>query len=815
MGKVSKPRWKCARHQLFFFLFYSFQSLTSGVIRYSVPEEMDRGYFIGHLANDVGIPRTDVAARRLRISSSSKNRFLNINSETGDLFLTERVDREELCGKMPSCILAFEAVVENPFQVFAGEIEIQDINDNPPVFLSNEIKLSISEFTPLGSRFPLEQAEDPDVGVNSLLDYDLNINEYFSLIVTDTESGHFIELVLNNSLDYEKQSDHFLTITVKDNGIPRRSGTSQIHISVVDVNDNKPAFSQAVYKTSIKEGSPKGTLLVKVNATDRDGAAYGQVRYAFKKISETTRSMFKLDPVSGEIRLEGILDYEETKWFEITVEAKDGGGFTAHSKVLIDILDDNDNAPQITFSSVSDEILEDAVPGTVIAFINIDDLDSNDNSDTSCHIQENIPFKLKLLYKNYYTLELNGSLDREKTPEYNITITAVDKGSPPLSSVKTIFLKISDINDNPPQFSKAIYTAYIKENNPPGHVILTVEAKDTDWKQNAQVTYSIVPGYVGESLVSTFVSINPDNGNIYALRSFDYETFRDFYIVVKAEDYGSPPLSTNATVNVFVLDENDNVPKILYPAPSDEASVGIEIVPLMAEANYLVTKVVAVDADSGQNAWLSYHLLKATDPSLFKVGYHTGEIRTSRPVLMKEPMKQTLSVIVKDNGQPSHSSTATVTIIVADSDSFPQPLLDALNPSENKPRDSNLTLYLLISVVCVSVLFLCFIIIIFIIRFHRWRQSSLLKPTFIDYSHEHPSDFGEREPMGHIQPPYIQRVCLTSNSGRSELQFMKPYGLDTVGSKAVVTDADRTELYSDDSFYAETNAVSQVRSFIK
>ncbi|XP_043925010.1 protocadherin gamma-A4-like [Protopterus annectens] len=814
MGKVSNPRWKFYRHQLFLFMFYSFQLLTSGVIQYSVPEEMDRGSFVRHLANDVGIPRTDVAARRLRISSSSKNRFLNVNSETGDLFLTERVDREELCDKKPLCLLMFEAVAENPFQIFAGEIEIQDINDNPPVFVPDEVKLSISELTSPGSSFPLGQAEDPDVGVNSLLDYDLNLNEYFSLIVTDTESGHFIELVLNNSLDYEKQTDHFVTLTAKDNGIPKRSGTARIQIIVLDINDNKPEFSQAVYKTSLKEGSPKGTLIIKVNATDSDGGANGEVRYSFKKITDTTRSLFRLDPVSGEIILQGILDYEETKGFDITVEAKDGGGLTAQRRVLIDVLDDNDNAPQITISSVSNEISEDAISGTVIAFINIDDLDSTDNGETSCHIQQNIPFKLIPLYKNYYTLELNGSLDREKTPEYNITITAVDKGFPPLSSVKTIFLKISDINDNPPQFSKAKYTAYVKENNPPGHVILTVEAKDADWKQNAQVTYSIVPGYVGESLVSTYVSINPDNGNIYALRSFDYEAFRDFYIVVKAEDSGSPPLSTNVTVNVFVLDENDNVPKILYPAPSDEASVGIEIVPLMAEANYLVTKVVAVDADSGQNAWLSYHLLKATDPSLFKVGYHTGEIRTSRPVLMKEPMKQTLSVIVKDNGQPSHSSTATVTILVSDSDSFPQPLLDALNPSENKPRDSNLTLYLLISVVCVSVLFFFFIIIIFIIRFHRWRQSSLLKPTFIDYSLEHPSDFGEREPMGHIQPPYIQRVCLASNSGRSEFQFMKPYGLDAMGSKAIA-DADRTEPYSEDRFYAETNAFTQVRSFIK
>ncbi|XP_043925003.1 protocadherin gamma-A11-like [Protopterus annectens] len=785
MGTTTKPGWQCVKQQLFLFLFYSLQCLTSGTIRYSVPEELDRGSLVGNVANDLGIPLKDVAARRLRITSTTKTRFLNINLQTGDLYLTERIDREELCDKTPSCILTFEAVVENPFRVFAGEVEIQDINDNPPVFVPDEIILSISELTSPGARFRLGQAEDRDIGANSLLDYQLNPSDYFYLNVVDRERGKDVELVLNNTLDHETHSNHVLILTAKDNGIPRRSGTAQIHISVVDVNDNTPEFSQAVYRTSLREGSPKDTLIAKVSATDRDRGPNGEVRYSFKKRTETARSLFKLDPVSGEIILEGTLDYEEVKRYELTVEAKDGGGLTADTDVLVEILDDNDNAPQITISTVSNEMSEDAVAGSVIAFINIVDLDSSNNGETNCYLQEHVPFKLQPLYRNYYTLELNGSLDREKVPEYNLTITAIDKGSPPLSAIKTLYLKIVDINDNPPQFSKATYNVYVRENNPPGYVIHTVEAKDPDWNQNAQVTYSIVPGYAGDSLISTYVSINPDNGNVYALRSFDYEAFREFSMVVKAVDGGSPPLSTNATVNIFIQDENDNYPKILYPMSSDEAHLGIEIVPLLADANYLVTKVVAVDADSGQNAWLSYQLLKATDPTLFKVGYHTGEIRTSRPVLVKEPVKQIINIVVKDNGLPSHSSTATVTIFVAESDNFPSPLLDDTKPSENREHASNLTLYLMISVASVSALFLCFIIIIFIIKFQRWRQSSLLKPAFIDYSFGQPSDYGETEPIGHSQPPCMQKVYLTSTSRRNEFQFVRPYGHDAMRGNAI------------------------------
>ncbi|XP_043925000.1 protocadherin gamma-A3-like [Protopterus annectens] len=805
-------RRRDARQLLFLFAVFWLQCLTSGLLRYSVPEETERGSFVGHLAADVGIDPKDVAARRLRLTSSAKSHFFKFNSETGDLYIKERIDREQICGKLPLCFLLFEVVVENPLNVFTGEVEILDINDNPPAFPNEVIKLSIGEFTFPGARFPLSQAEDPDIGNNSVIDYELNPNEYFSLIVTDREGSQYTELVLNNTLDHEKDSEHFLILMAKDNGIPKKSGSAQIQVNVLDVNDNAPVFVESIYRASLKEGIPEGTIVVKVTALDGDGGSNGEVRYSFSKITDTARTLFKLDPITGEIVTVGSLDFEEDERFEITVEAKDGGGLTDQCKVLIDIIDENDNAPQITISSVSDVISEDAKPGAVIAFINIVDRDSGDNGETVCQVQERIPFRLISSFTNYYTLELNRSLDREETPKYNITIIAADKGSPSLSTMKTICVEISDINDNSPQFSKTSYFSYVPENNPLGHVILTVEAKDADWNQNAHVTYSIAPSYIGNSntLVSAYVSINPDNGNIYALRSFDYEDCRGFQFLVQATDGGSPPLNTNVTVNVFIQDENDNIPKILYPLPSDEASAGIEIVPLLAEANYLVTKVVAVDADSGQNAWLSYQMLKATDPSLFHVGYHTGEIRISRPVLVKEPMKQTVSILVKDNGQPTHCSTATVTVFIADS--FPQTLVDALSPPEDRDTDSNLTFYLLISVISVSALFLFSIIIILIIKFQKWRQSSLLQSSVVNYKLGYPSNCGEIEAMGLGQPPYIQEVCLTSGSGRNDFRFIKPNLADTVGSTN--TDTYRSQLYHEDIFSAGSNT-AQVRAFIK
>ncbi|XP_043925012.1 protocadherin gamma-A6-like [Protopterus annectens] len=809
MGNANIRGRKDASQLLFLFTIYLLNCLTSGLLRYSVPEETERGSFVGHLAADVGIDPKDVAARRLRLTSSAKSHFFKFNSETGDLYIKETIDREQLCGKLPLCLLTFEALAENPLNVFTGEVEVQDINDNSPVFLIDVIKLTVIESVSPGARFPLGHAEDPDIGTNSLIDYELNPTEYFTLNVMNREGNQYIEIVLNNTLDHEKHSDHYLVLTAKDNGDPKRTCTAQIQVSVLDINDNVPVFSQAIYRASLKEGMPEGTAIITVSATDGDGGSNGEVSYTYSKITDTAHSLFKLNPITGEIVTVGDVDFEEVQRFEITVGAKDGGGLTAHCKVFVDILDQNDNAPEIIINSISNDISEDSLPGTVIAFINIVDRDSNENGETVFQLEERTPFKLTPSFRNYYTLELNGSLDREEFPEYNITVIAVDKGFPPLSTAKTICLKISDINDNPPLFSKPVYNVYVAENNPLGYLIYTVEARDADCSKNAQITYSVAPSFVGNSLLSECVSINPDNGNIYALRSFDYEDLRGFQILVRAVDGGSPSLSSNVTVNVFIQDENDNIPKILYPMPSDETSAGIEIVPLLADENYLVTKVVAVDADSGQNAWLSYQLLKTTN-NLFTVGYHTGEIRTSRPVLAKEPMKETVFILVKDNGQPSHSSTASVTIFIADS--FSDPLLDAISPSEHKDRDSNLTLYLLISVISVSALFLCFIVAIFIIRFYRWRQSSMPQ-SFVDYKFGHPSDYGEEDPMRYRQPPSLQEVYLTSDSRKNEFQLIKHYCLDAMGGRN--TDTHRSDVYLEDNFNYGGIAVSQVRDCMK
>ncbi|EMP37211.1 Polypeptide N-acetylgalactosaminyltransferase 12, partial [Chelonia mydas] len=419
-------------------------------------------------------------------------------------------------------------------------------------------------------------------------------------------------------------------------------------------------------------------------------------------------------------------------------------------------------------------IPEDSSPETAVALFSVRDRDSGDNGRTVCSIQDNVPFALKSTLKNYYELVTQKPLDREKVPEYNISITATDRGTPRLTSVRIIRVQLSDINDNPPVFNESSYVMYLKENNHPGLLIGTVHAADLDTEQNAKVTYSALLGNIGDLPFSSSISINSENGNVYALQSLDYEQTRDFQVTVRAADGGSPPLSSEVIVRVVIIDENNNAPFILYPL-QNSSSPANDLVPRSAEAGYLVTKVVAVDGDSGQNSWLSYQLLKATDPGLFAVGLQTGEVKTSRPITSPDSVKQKLIVLVRDNGEPPRSTTSTLNVLLVDgfSDAYMQ-LLDV--PQEEEEQDT-LTLYLVISLSFISFLFLVSVVTIIAIRLYKTRQCrERYVPSSRNFYCEpnFPTNPADRSVTGTLPQSYCYEVCLTTGSGTSEFKFLRP-----------------------------------------
>ncbi|KAK2544693.1 hypothetical protein Q9966_001720 [Columba livia] len=627
-------------------------------LRYTIPEELGRGSLVGPLARDLGLSLADLPARKLRLASAANKQlqYFTLSGENGNLYVSERLDREEMCGEAASCSVSFEALVQNPLNVFHVEVAIQDVNDNAPRFLPDNFQLEINEFTSPGARFYLGMAEDADVGSNSLQGYELEANGYFAAEVKESPDGSkFAELVLRRSLDREREPSLRLVLTALDGGAPPRSGTAQLCINVTDANDNAPVFAQDRYRASLREDAPPGSTVLNVNASDADAGTNARITYSFGKMPAKVLQKFMVDAESGMIMLQEALDFEDTRSFSLAVEAKDGGGLVAHSKVEIEVLDVNDNAPEITLTLVSSPVPEDAPVGTVVAFLNVNDPDSGENGDVSC---------------GSYKVVTASALDREQAAEHRVTVVARDRGRPSLSSSTALVLEVSDVNDNAPVFEEAAYSAYVAENNAAGAPMLRVLARDPDAGANGRVSYWLAGGSAD---AAAYVSVEARSGALYAQRSFDYEQCREFAVVVRAQDGGEPARSSTATVRVFVLDRNDNVPRVLWPAPEERVPGAVpalepfEVVPRSAESGYLVAKVVAVDADAGRNAWLSYELVQAAEPALFRVGLHSGEVRTARAVSERDAAKQRLVAVVKDHGQPALSATATLHVVLAES----------------------------------------------------------------------------------------------------------------------------------------------------
>ncbi|KAM4732194.1 protocadherin alpha-8-like [Anableps anableps] len=690
-------------------------SLASAQLRYSISEEINEGTVVGNIAKDLGLDKSTLKDRKYRIVSSDAEPLFRVNQIDGNLYVTGKIDREKVCSDSSTCLINLKTVLENPVEVHYIRVEVLDINDHSPIFQDNETTMEISESVLPGTRFQLKAAKDQDSGHFSVQHYRLSHNEHFRLEVKDKRNDIKLpSLIVQKPLDRETARSHSLTLTALDGGKPPKSGNMNILINVLDVNDNAPVFSKEVYSVMLNENSPIETTVIQVNATDLDEGPNGEVIYSFSNsVSQNILNLFDINSLTGELIVKSLIDFEDKEEYEIEIQASDKGlaPLTAEKSVIIKIIDTNDNTPEIEVTSFSSSIPEDSRPGTTVALINVNDLDSGLNGKIICSITEEDTFALSApLQDTMFSIVTKSSLDREKKSRYDLTITAKDAGDPSLSSEKTVSVVVSDVNDNSPEFSQSPYAFYITEDNKPGAKVFSVKAFDRDENENALISYHVTGEGSKDSTLISFLSINSETGDIVAMKSFDFETLKTFHFQVVATDSGTPSLSSNVTVNVFILDQNDNAPVILYPLSSNGSAEGVEEIPRNVNAGHLVTKVRAYDADIGYNGWLLFSLQEVTDHSLFGLDRYTGQIRTLRSFTETDETEHKLVILVKDNGNVSLSATATVIIkLVEPKEAF---AASDIKSAAKDDEDDNVTFYLMITLGSVSVLFIISIIVL-------------------------------------------------------------------------------------------------------
>ncbi|XP_017162553.1 protocadherin alpha-C2 isoform X5 [Poecilia reticulata] len=702
------------------------------VTRYSIAEEMERGSVVANLAADLGLELGRLAQREVKLDIFTNKKYLDFNKKTGELYIVERIDREYLCPAKPTCFLKLDFIIETPLRIFNIELGITDINDNAPHFRRDRVELDVSESATPGERFSLPNAVDPDVGINTIKTYKLSTSDHFTIeIQTGSDGTQYVDLVLTKSLDREDKAVHKLILTAVDGGVPVRSGTANIIVRVQDTNDNPPQFDKQTYTVNMAENTPIGTLVVNLNATDLDEGSNSEIVYSFTLYtSEKTQDVFTLNPNTGEITVKGTIDYEDMKFYEMHIEAKDKGAhpLLGQCKIVVHVTDMNDNFPEITVQSVKNTVPENVPVGTVIALVGISDRDTGDNGKIKIFIQEAMPFILNKSSDRptHYNLIVSEPLDREKVPEYDITLIARDTGTPPLSDNETITVHLLDVNDNAPQFPQSFYTIRVMENNAPGSLLSSLTAFDPDLHENQYLVYFIIEKEIANTSMSMLFSINPENGNLYALKTFDYEIEKEFLFHIEARDSGSPPLSSNVTVHIIIVDQNDNAPVIVSPWRA-HGSLVEEKIPRSTDKGSLVAKVIALDTDSVHNSRISYQFLQVTDASLFSLDQYNGEIRTMRMFSYKDSRHHRLVVVAKDNGEPALSATVTIKLLTVETD------VKAYSDMTEMPLEydifSDINLYLVIGLASVSFLLLITILVTIVLKCQKAKPSKTAPPS--------------------------------------------------------------------------------------
>ncbi|ESP02720.1 hypothetical protein LOTGIDRAFT_62427, partial [Lottia gigantea] len=577
------------------------------------------------------------------------------------------LDREQICPFTTNCEIALDVVVQSPlshlFKKVAVKVVLKDINDNSPKFPNPIVNLDVSEAVLVGASIPLEGASDADRSKNnSLQSYEIvpTIGAFGISYRQNLDGTTFLNLIVREELDHETQDKYSLQIIAKDGGQPQRQGILSVNVAITDVNDNVPKFTKDNYTVTIDENVSHTSVIINVHATDDDSGDNGNITYKLSSHQDLKlRTLFNIDSISGDMTIKGNLEKEATAQYNVIVEAIDHAlqPFTSQTVVTINVRDVINSPPMLTVNVLSDAaISEYASVGTVIAHVAVKESDRGRNGIVSCQLDDPNYFQLQGYDLDEYKVIVEKPIDSEITQQQNVTIICQDAGTPPLSSNFSFLVTVIDENDNTPIFTNGRYFGKISENSRIGLSVLNVSASDQDRGQNGRIRYFLGPESAGHFKTPSTPFTLLSNGSLVLDRSLDYESKQVFGFNVMAIDKGIPRLNSTAEIVVKVKDENDNIPIITFPnSPSYLINVTFA-----DNKGTVITRLRAIDSDSGLNGQLRYVITSRNDSGRFEVDAETGDIYTTKNYNLKDIDFYKLIIGVQDMGTPPMAAHITI-----------------------------------------------------------------------------------------------------------------------------------------------------------
>ncbi|XP_023246890.1 cadherin-related tumor suppressor [Copidosoma floridanum] len=615
----------------------------------------------------------------------------NLDPVSGEIRTAVLLDRERLTSDR------FDLVVLSSQPTYPIEVKIRviDVNDNAPEFPESSIAVSFAESASAGTKLLLDTATDRDTPENGITDdysiVDGNADGKFRLLVTGNPSisSSYLHLETTSKLDREQIEYYSLNVCARDRGQPPKLGCLLVNVTVLDVNDNPPMFLQSEYVAVLNESSPVGTHILTVQAYDKDSEDNARLTYY---LSETNERQFSVNPETGEVTTsEAPLECPQQQSCQdqrakrhsaggcpkscvIAVFAQDHGTPRQEGRtyVTVNLLDSNDHDPEIRFTyfpptSGFATVDENAAKGSIVAAIGVIDADEGLNSETSIEIRagnELRHFELtgynddEASAQSFRLVRVNGKLDREEIPKYNLTIVARDRGNPPRSATAYLAIHVNDVNDHEPVFQQSEYSAVLSELSPVGSFVASITATDADTGLNARIYYD----FEATGNEHAWFAIDRDTGLVTTRATLDREIEGSVELRVQARDGGPNPKFVSTHLRVTILDENDEVPKF--------ASSYLEVA--LSEntpADSLVATLSAVDNDQGTNGSVAYSLHPSVlrdYPRTFALDSLTGQLMTKVTLDRERMAEYRILVVARDQGSPTQSSTATVLLSIED-----------------------------------------------------------------------------------------------------------------------------------------------------